>query len=1232
MNKSFKVVFSKARSAFMVVNEATSSIQAKGTKTVVAVAAAMVAGGALAADWVDAPAGVTVVDSTQTAEQIAAGSQFKFQNTEAGTPVFYTGDFAEGKTLWVDGTTNGSKLTGLATGSNDVTNKGTIYVTSNYATADGTALPWEHKAMLAQNGKKAINVGTIVAKNGYGMMTGTAANGASVINNGNITVIDRGVAMELNGGSGVNNGTIDVGATAVTEDQNVIDFTHGVQFDTTASEFTNNGQILASGATTAINVKSGATGSTIKLGQNSNVDGLINIGANDVKLNFNGTKDELSIKTTEGVTGTTITVDTGADVTLVDNNKATFDKVTVENGKLSASIWGVDNTFKNVTVNEGGVFNITKLNSRVDGEPIKGDVKGDRLLLARDTTWTLNGGKLLAEGSETINVLKIGTATGGTKGAGTLNITGGDYTFGTVQVYGQGKLDVSGEGLLVVDNLEVLGTTTVSGALTVNKDLDITSTGSLTLNGGDLKSTADNLFTITEDAWSGKTGLTATSGTITVTDNQSLTVEDLKKAAAAYQNANVMFDNVDVDLKDETELKFDSGLKTTLINETASVASDSTDKTKATAAVGDNTTVGFASLKVADDVTAVTTTGTGTLILSGNTADGNVITTEGKVESLTVAGALELGKDEFSKGVVNVDNLKANDLKVVGDFSANNVEVASADIDGVLTVNTISGTGVTVGGVLAATNVAAGVTVDGGMLVLNAGNNVTGTVNTTTQTGSIALFTAAARNPVEPTEVTGIVTTNANAPAIINGLGLESELSGKQVLYLDNTVSLVDAGQVNIGSGTGANGSLTLGQNGFALVDASAFSATKPMVAGNVTTSGDSEIRLINMNQTGNLLLTDGTVTVAETTTISTDNLFIKANVAENVINATFNQAAVGGDEELAGAMEYAMLADAQNGAVLKAIGNEAAFLDGNVLNDTGIHATEEYLATPVVAGVYNVAYDAAEQVNGALARRNVEPTTGMGVWADVFYSGNEAKKIYGGQGYSADIYGGMIGFDTVFSCGAKLGAALTIGTGDADSERSVSKFSNDADFYGLSVYTGKNVGDTSMYLSADASYLWVENDIGGNVAGASVAESIDSSVFTIGARADWNVYSGDVVTVAPHIGVRYTSIDVDDYRGLSTSTMDVVEMPVGIKVAGNFDAAGMKIVPAFDFTVVPQIGDKDVDTVLGAVDVIDNLYNASLGVDAVMGNFAFGLNYKHGFGQEDRANNTFNLNVRYTF
>lgn len=50
MNQTFKVVFSAARGALMVVNELTRSVQGKGTKTVVAVAAAALCGVAAAED------------------------------------------------------------------------------------------------------------------------------------------------------------------------------------------------------------------------------------------------------------------------------------------------------------------------------------------------------------------------------------------------------------------------------------------------------------------------------------------------------------------------------------------------------------------------------------------------------------------------------------------------------------------------------------------------------------------------------------------------------------------------------------------------------------------------------------------------------------------------------------------------------------------------------------------------------------------------------------------------------------------------------------------------------------------------------------------------------------------------------------------------------------------------------------------------------------------------------
>ena len=107
MNKSFKVVFSKARSALMVVNEATSSIQAKGTKTVIAAAAvAMLAGGAVAATTTDATLVITNaanINPPQTAEgQKYLKNGQVFQDLTIATPTNKTGYYGA---LYVNGVT-----------------------------------------------------------------------------------------------------------------------------------------------------------------------------------------------------------------------------------------------------------------------------------------------------------------------------------------------------------------------------------------------------------------------------------------------------------------------------------------------------------------------------------------------------------------------------------------------------------------------------------------------------------------------------------------------------------------------------------------------------------------------------------------------------------------------------------------------------------------------------------------------------------------------------------------------------------------------------------------------------------------------------------------------------------------------------------------------------------------------------------------------------------------------
>ena len=112
MNKSFKVVFSKARSALMVVNEATSSIQAKGTKTVIAAAAAaMIAGGAVAAQPEtgganDVYIGTGVVHSLTGAATTSKGNQIWDESKKVWKTAEENAALGGNSTVILDGTLN----------------------------------------------------------------------------------------------------------------------------------------------------------------------------------------------------------------------------------------------------------------------------------------------------------------------------------------------------------------------------------------------------------------------------------------------------------------------------------------------------------------------------------------------------------------------------------------------------------------------------------------------------------------------------------------------------------------------------------------------------------------------------------------------------------------------------------------------------------------------------------------------------------------------------------------------------------------------------------------------------------------------------------------------------------------------------------------------------------------------------------------------------------------------
>lgn len=811
-----------------------------------------------------------------------------------------------------------------------------------------------------------------------------------------------------------------------------------------------------------------------------------------------------------------------------------------------------------------------------------------------------------------------------------------------------GQIVVEG-GVLKIDNATLTSNAIdIRGGLVQIDSLTTTGDGNITMSAGMLDLTLDQVFGKTSEGGYNttmKSAFEVTGGTLDFRDE---TIDKTwLQSVLSGKNFSIVA-NVVADDQPITSVTADDLMAGAILADaTLAAGKDAATVTVNKAGAGVQTvtsTSPLTALNIEDDFTLI---GNGTKVVLNEAVDGAMV-------SVTAGKTLTLGLDDGTGGGTFAGAIKANEASVNvagGDFTVQSgitTKTLAVGENASLTTTALVVTGGgTISGSLDAdslmstapsTDEGASQTSNLANLVMplaltgDTGINLDGDASLRVVGADLNVIKGGCLNLKSGSEVTAVVD-------VFNGGVLSTQtdttaVDGNAVAYIGDTVTIGSAGQINVGeASTGANGAITIGSDGILTVNAAAFSEEKAAIVGALVVSGGT-VAFDNLTTAGSFKLADR---VTGLTTVETDNVFLNAVMDETdqgIVNVSAN-AAVSGNAQLDSAFVKVLngYGDQANRNVLAAIGQKGSSFvstEGE-LTSQGVAAAAEYLALPVTAGTYNVAYDAAEQVNRAIGKRSIE-SQGMGVWADVFYSSNEAETIYGGQGYSADIYGGVIGFDATFSCGAKLGAALTIGSADADSEKSVSRYQNDADFWGLSVYTGKSVADTSLYISADASYLWLDNDVDGAVAGVSTKESIDSNVFTVGLRADWTAYEG-VVFVVPHAGVRYTNIDVDDYRGIKADSMNVLELPVGVKVAGVFEpTAGWKLVPSVDFTVTPQVGDTSVETLVGDMDVIDNLYNTTVGIEAVNGSFAFGLSGAYGFGSGDRQNAAVNATVRYAF
>lgn len=794
---------------------------------------------------------------------------------------------------------------------------------------------------------------------------------------------------------------------------------------------------------------------------------------------------------------------------------------------------------------------------------------------------------------------------------------------GGFQVWGSGRVTI-GDVVMNGGQLELKNNTItrIDGSVTFDEGAALAFNSSATLETAWTNLINDDLKTKTAfgkalDTVKGKIVETAWTGTYTLEQlkNANKFFGGVETGVFSFENATLVGDKGNVSIDDVLTTGGTYGSSTLK-------AADSKDGAVAITAEKD---ISFGALEVDSATTNVSVTNSAVVTMVGAKDSGNLL--EGRnVERLDFSGTLNLGADAEDVGTVNANALSAATLNVNGAYAAK-------------TVQTMNGT------------VAEGASLSMGTLILkdNSSSGKMKVEGTLELSGSTALYDVIGGELTS----TGLLTTNAAAAA-------QYADEADAVFYVDRQVTLSGAA-VTVGSAAGlgkavsmkpvtpsipsagtpaTTQSVTVNTDAALVLDTTGFVQTLSdveadadnTVFGNLTTvTVDGKLVLTNVTKSGVVEL--GKSDSAVNGTIETDSKFIKGAYGETGVVLSY--ASVIGNDTLDArlAARYAQGLSSKEASIIKALeANEAFFGTGvtrsgdETLTAEGLAAYAQAMGGNVTAGVLNVAYDANAQVADAIARHQLAAGNQMGVWADVFHTKNEAKKLYGKTGYEADITGGVLGFDMPVADLFKAGAAVVVGTADTDTVGGL-KNSVDTDFWGVSLYVVKDFA--GLNVKADLGYLDFSNDFKGT------GDASDATSMTFGVRGDFTAYQSGVVTVAPHFGLRFTKIDTDAVAFNKGQDMNVLEAPIGVAVAAAFDAQGWTFRPTADVTIVPQLGDKSVESFGSASEVTvlsGGLVNTTVGVTAEQGAFVFGLNAGYGFGPSDRANTNVNASVVYRF
>ena len=229
------------------------------------------------------------------------------------------------------------------------------------------------------------------------------------------------------------------------------------------------------------------------------------------------------------------------------------------------------------------------------------------------------------------------------------------------------------------------------------------------------------------------------------------------------------------------------------------------------------------------------------------------------------------------------------------------------------------------------------------------------------------------------------------------------------------------------------------------------------------------------------------------------------------------------------------------------------------------------------------------------------------GLWVKLAVGESEFG-VRSGAKFKVDSDGTVIGVEAKLAPSLKVGAAFSYLDGEIDSGFAKNNWTS----CGLHAYAQYREGDFGLKGTAG----WLRGT-------TETADDLDADVWHAGVRAEYDVFKGPL-SVTPFTGARLMTGSFD---GIASQT--VVNVPLGVKLAGELSTAGWTVVPALEASYVRSMGDTETDDLRV---LPKNALEGILSLKVTTGAWSGELSYRGAAGSNDYEDRAFTAKVSMTF